>query len=280
MGLIAPYPAALDAALGTPKVCDPAFCVEVLPECASTNAVLLERAAAHAPSGLVITTESQTAGRGRRGRGWVAPPGASLPFSLLWRFKLSPARLSGLSLAVGLAVARGLHAIGAAEVQLKWPNDLVVADAATPTGYAKLGGILIELHGTPHETAAVIGIGLNIAFDHAARAAAARGGAGVTDVVTLCGQAVSRNALLARLLTQLHTALHNFEQHGFGVETAAWNALHLFQGKSVAILEEGEVLLRGSVVGIAPSGALLLDTAEGRREVVSGDVSLRAAPNA
>ena len=271
---------ALSATLATPALRDPAFQIEMLPECDSTNALLLGRAAANAPSGTVLTTESQTAGRGRRGRGWVAPPGTSLPFSLLWRFGLPPARLTGLSLCVGLAVARGLHEAGAHAVRLKWPNDLVVPSAAAATGYAKLGGILIELQTSPHGTAAIIGIGINVAFHQAAREAAATSGTTITDVTSVCGRGVPRNALLARLLEHLHGALHDFAQHGLLRQQSAWNALHLFHGKPVAILEEGRLGLRGTVAGIAPSGALLLDTPEGRHEVVSGDVSLRPTAHA
>src|SRR5471032_1954753 len=132
------------------------FRVELLDACASTNTLLLERARAGAPSGSVIACELQSAGRGRRGNNWQSGLGGSLTFSLLWRFAQGAAGLSGLSLAAGVAVARALAAGGAAEVQLKWPNDLLHAGR-------KLGGILIELRGDAQgPSAAVIGIGINV----------------------------------------------------------------------------------------------------------------------
>ncbi|MFN4148820.1 MAG: biotin--[acetyl-CoA-carboxylase] ligase, partial [Rhodocyclaceae bacterium] len=129
------------------------FDVELLPECASTNALLLARAEAGAPSGTVVIAETQTAGRGRRGRAWHSTPGDSLTFSLLWRF--APATLPlGLSLATGVAVTNALKKIGAGDTALKWPND-ILKDGR------KLAGILVELvPNVPH--AAVIGIGLNL----------------------------------------------------------------------------------------------------------------------
>ena len=129
------------------------FDVDVLDTCASTNAELLARAETGAASGTVLVANEQTAGRGRRGRSWIASPGDSLTFSLLWRFAPGTAP-AGLSLAVGLAVARALQKVGAGDTALKWPNDIL-------RNRRKLGGILVELlPGAPH--AAVIGIGINL----------------------------------------------------------------------------------------------------------------------
>jgi biotin-[acetyl-CoA-carboxylase] ligase BirA-like protein len=129
------------------------FDIDVLDSCDSTNAVLLARAEAGAPSGTVVIANEQTAGRGRRGRSWFASRGDSLTFSLLWRFAPGTAP-AGLSLAVGLAVAQALEKVGAGGTALKWPND-ILKDGR------KLGGILVELlPGAPH--AAVIGIGINL----------------------------------------------------------------------------------------------------------------------
>jgi BirA family biotin operon repressor/biotin-[acetyl-CoA-carboxylase] ligase len=139
------------------------FQLELLDACASTNTLLLERARGGAPSGSVIACELQSAGRGRRGNSWQSGLGGSLTFSLLWRFAQGAAGLSGLSLAVGVAVARALAAAGVAEVQLKWPNDLLHAGR-------KLGGILIELHGDAQgPTAAVIGVGVNVRLPNSLR---------------------------------------------------------------------------------------------------------------
>ncbi|MFN8986287.1 MAG: biotin--[acetyl-CoA-carboxylase] ligase, partial [Burkholderiales bacterium] len=126
------------------------------------------------PSGTCLAAELQTAGRGRRGRAWQSALGASLTFSLLWRFESGAASLGGLSLAVGLAVANALRALGI-DAELKWPNDIVVDDQ-------KLGGILIETQGDMlGPTVAVIGIGLNVRLPESIRLAIDQP---VTDIAT------------------------------------------------------------------------------------------------
>ena len=106
----------------------------------STNAEPMRQAEAGGAPGLVCTAEQQTAGRGRRGRQWVSPFASNLYLSLVWEFSQGAAALEGLSLAVGVAVARALAACDVPAVQLKWPND-VLHDGA------KLGGILLEMTG-------------------------------------------------------------------------------------------------------------------------------------
>src|SRR6185503_9281051 len=130
--------------------------LEVVDTASSTNSLLLARAAAGADSGTVIAAEWQSAGRGRAGRAWLAGIGGALVFSVLRRFAQGAGVLSGLSLAVGVAVVRGLHAILGCRAGLKWPNDIVWEGK-------KVGGILIELSGDMlGPSTAVIGIGLNV----------------------------------------------------------------------------------------------------------------------
>ena len=132
------------------------FSTEFLNECESTNTVLLARARSGAPHASVLFCEHQSAGRGRRGKDWQSGIGTGLTFSLLWRFQEGAGQLSGLSLAVGVAIARALGSVGFDQVQLKWPNDLLL-------GGHKLGGILIEVSGDYlGPSAAVIGVGLNM----------------------------------------------------------------------------------------------------------------------
>ena len=177
----------------------PALSVEVIAECGSTNTVLAERLATHAAaSGSVIACERQVAGRGRRGRIWMSEGGASLTFSLLWRFgrRDRPVALSGLSLTVAVAVAQALEQMGFAGIALKWPNDLLHDGA-------KLGGILVEVNapGT-----AIIGIGLNVQLPPAFAATLGRP---VTDLAALTeGRFVlpDRTALLAGVLAGLAAA--------------------------------------------------------------------------
>ena len=134
------------------------FKLEVLDEITSTNTYLMQQKnAAHATC---VVAHVQTHGKGRRGRTWVSQLGASLTFSLLWRFQCGAAALSGLSLAVGVALIRALNSLGVNDAQLKWPNDVLVTENNTPK---KLAGILIELQGDLEgPSAAVIGIGFNI----------------------------------------------------------------------------------------------------------------------
>ena len=136
------------------------FDVDALDECDSTNSELMRRAERGAPSGTVIVADRQSAGRGRRGRSWLSSPETSLTFSLFWRFPGNASRLSGLSLAVGVGLARALNGLGGAGIRLKWPNDVLLA---RPGEFAKLAGILIELSSDRRGTQAIVGIGLNLA---------------------------------------------------------------------------------------------------------------------
>jgi BirA family transcriptional regulator, biotin operon repressor / biotin---[acetyl-CoA-carboxylase] ligase len=120
----------------------------------STNRYLIEEAARGAPVGTVAVADEQTEGRGRLGRSWVAPAGASLLVSVLLRPRLAPERLALLTMAAGLAAIDAVGAIGGFEARLKWPNDVVVDDK-------KLAGILAEKVGD----AVVIGMGLNVRWE-------------------------------------------------------------------------------------------------------------------
>ena len=127
----------------------------------STNADLLGEARAGAPEGRVLVADHQTAGRGRRGRSWVAPAGSALLASVLLRPRAGSAALTLLSPAVGLAV-RDACADAGADVQLKWPNDVIASVPGEP-GEAKLAGVLAEADVPSGGTAAVVaGFGVNL----------------------------------------------------------------------------------------------------------------------
>lgn len=246
------------------------FDLRVVDSTGSTNADLM-RDAIGLPSGTVLAAEHQTAGRGRRGRSWIAPAQGSLAFSVLWKFRGKAATLSGLSLAVGVAVAQGLEEIGARGIVLKWPNDLLVQRDA---GWAKLGGILIELNSEPASGAgAVIGIGLNIALG----AAAGDIDQPVADLAGL-GCDASRNTVLAAVLRQLGVVLPAFATGGFAPFAEQWNRRHAWRGLHVQLAGEGSpAAVSGIARGVAADGALLIETAAGLQRIVSGDVSLRIA---
>jgi BirA family biotin operon repressor/biotin-[acetyl-CoA-carboxylase] ligase len=236
--------------------------VEVVAETGSTNADLLARASQLSGPVLLIA-EHQTAGRGRAGRSWLSAPGHSLTFSLAWKFEGGLQQLTGLPLAVGVALAETLGRLGQ-PVQLKWPNDLLKDGD-------KLAGILVEAQPVgAGATWAIIGIGLNLAMPDELEA---RIGRSVATVPWLAR--MDRDALAAALLDGLAQALDQFAQAGFGAFSARWNLLHGWQGQLVTVIDRGEVLQEGLAAGVDDGGRLLLDTAQGRSAIVAGDVSLR-----
>ena len=246
------------------------FDVAVLASIDSTNAELSRRAALGAPSGLCVVAESQTAGRGRRGRTWHSALGASLTLSLLWRVDKGAAELAGLSLVVGLAILRALQDIGLRDpdcVKLKWPND-IVADGA------KLAGVLIETQGDMlGPTTAVIGIGINVHLSDAMKMSIDQP---ATDVNALCARAPSRNRLLARVLQELVIVLDEFQQSGFGTFKTAWREHHALHAAPVRVLFGDGSVLNATVKDVANDGALIVTVNGKELHVTAGEVSLRA----
>lgn len=241
------------------------FDVVAVAECASTNTVLMRRAAAGAPSGTVLVADRQTAGRGSRGRAWAASPEASLTFSVLWTFPGGLTRLSGLSLAVGVAVVRALARCGAAGVMLKWPNDILHGDA-------KLGGILVELDADDAAARVVVGIGLNLRLPASIGEGAALPPAALDRIVAALPD---RHLLLARLLVELARVFDRFSADGFAGLRDEWHACHAWQERPVRLLRDGRVEKEGVCAGADADGALLVRTADGLERCLSGDVSLR-----
>ena len=245
--------------------------VEVLADIDSTNSELMRRAITGAPSGMCLVAELQTAGRGRRGRGWHSALGASLTFSLLWRFDKGVAQLGGLSLVVGLAVLRALHKIGLRDPEsagLKWPNDIVA-------GGAKLAGVLIETQGDMlGPTTVVIGIGLNVNLSDALKMNIDQP---ATDVRSLCEQTPSRNRLLACVLQELVIVLDEFRQAGFRPFKSAWQRHHILHGKAVRVLFGDGSAHDATVKDVADDGALIVTVKGKELHVTAGEVSLRVA---
>jgi BirA family transcriptional regulator, biotin operon repressor / biotin---[acetyl-CoA-carboxylase] ligase len=244
------------------------FTLDVRDAVASTNTALLERAAEGAPGGTVLAAEWQSGGRGRLGRVWHAGVGEALTFSLLWRFARGAGALAGLSLAVGVAIARALAASGVSGVALKWPNDVLWQDG-------KLAGTLTELSGDAlGPTAAVVGIGLNVRLSQATRS---RIGQAAADLESAGGAAPDRNLLLARLLRELARALQAFEKDGFAPFRAEWQGLHAQQDRRVTLFLPDGTRRTGSARGAAEDGAFLLETRSGTERFHSAEVSLRPA---
>ena len=240
--------------------------VEVVATIDSTNSELSRRATRQNIHRHVLIAEAQTAGRGRRGRAWTVVAGGSITFSLGWRFEQGAGYLSGLTLAVGLAVARALEALGFAGIKLKWPNDLVHRRA-------KLGGILVELTGDAlGPSLAIIGVGLNFQLPAAARRSIEQP---VTDLASIARRrAIDRNQQLARILRELAAVLEAFAERGFAPLRVDWQRRHALQRKPVEVLLPDGRSARGQVVGVDAEGALVVDNRGQRLRFLSGEVSL------
>ncbi len=243
--------------------------LEVLEETGSTSQHLLHTpAASEARGARACLAEMQSAGRGRRGRGWVATPFHNILLSVSWRFESGPAALAGLSLAAGVAVLRALKAFGVARAGLKWPNDVLIDGR-------KLAGLLVDLRGeAAGPSFAVLGLGLNV---HIAAAEAAQIDQPWASLREWLPAPVDRNRLAVLLLGELVAMLAEFERRGFAAFRPAWERQHVFAGQPVRVHQaHGDTV--GIVVGIDEHGALQLREPSGAvRTLHSGDVSLRAA---
>lgn len=257
--------------------------IEHVVETGSTNSDLLARVHAAQRAGAtgfapcLLVAGRQTAGRGRHGRHWHATPGASLVCSLAW--PVARADLSGLSLAVGVALADALEAAGAARrIGLKWPNDLWLLDdwseAARRRG-RKLAGILIETAPFGAGRVAVVGVGLNV---HAQAQTAFDASTHVASLDEL-DTAATTASTLARVAPALVEALRRFDGGGFAPFADRFAARDLLRG--LALMGSGaDAHVEGSAAGVAANGALLLRTTEGIHPVESGEWRLRVAERA
>lgn len=242
--------------------------IEILDHAASSNALMLQRCAQGAPNGTVLAVEWQGAGRGRLGRTWHSGLGDTLTFSLLWRFECGLAALSGLSLAVGVAMMRALDELGVPGAGLKWPNDVLLNGG-------KLAGILIEAQGDMlGPSAVVIGIGLNLTVPEVLRG---RIDQSVSDLASLDMPVPERNLVLAVSLKHLVAVLRGFAEHGFAPLRAEWESRHVFQHSPVKMLMPDGSQIAGTVLGVTDAGALRLATERGEQVFNAGEVSLRRA---
>jgi len=222
----------------------------------------------------VVLAETQRAGRGRRGREWLSPPGLNLYLSCLKRFESGFAALSGLSLAIGVIVLRALESLGIAGVGLKWPND-VLAVAGGGVG-GKLGGILVELSGEYQgPCAAIIGIGLNLRLTPALHEQA---GQSVCDLATLAdGTPPDRNRAAAALIAALVEGLRQFERDGFAAFVDDYARHDLLRGQPLQ-LSGALGVFDGMGAGVDARGALQVRMADGSvRRIDSADVTVRRA---
>jgi len=216
----------------------------------STNRHALDAARAGAADGLVVVADEQTAGRGRLGRSWEAPPGSSLLVSVLLRRAGDPGRAV---MAAGVALAAAAEEVAGVEAGLKWPNDLVVDDR-------KLAGLLAEADGD----ALVVGAGCNVNWESFPDELAA--------TATACnleaGRTVDRDALLDAFLDRFADAL----ERGDGV-VDDYRARLATVGRTVRVQHVRDDDLVGTAIGVTDDGALLVrDDAGTDHTVVAADV--------
>lgn len=236
----------------------------------STNELAFRMATDGAEHGEVVVTDQQTAGKGRRGRAWVSPPGLNLYFSAILRPELPPHRAPELTLVAAVALAEALREAGG-NAQIKWPNDVQLDGL-------KVAGILTELSANPDQVNFVIlGIGVNLNaqpehFPEEVRATA-------TSLAQARGQRVPRAHFTANLWTRLEEWLDLHMETGFEVVRERWKELSSTLGQDVLVRTDGRELL-GLAEDIDASGALMVRTGEGRLErVLAGDVE-RLRPQA
>jgi BirA family biotin operon repressor/biotin-[acetyl-CoA-carboxylase] ligase len=249
--------------------------LEVLFEVDSTNEYLYAAPAPPPGEPRLVFAELQRAGRGRRGRSWLAPFGSGLTFSIGWTFAEMPADLSALSLAMGVQVVLGLRHLGLRRAGIKWPNDIVV-------GRRKLGGLLTQLRSEAGGPAyVVIGLGLNLELPQVDRAAIETPGtAPVCDLREALGGIVpGRNRTAASVAAAMLEGLAQFATAGFAPFAADWKSLDALRDQPVRILQ-GETVIEGTARGVAADGALRVEHAGRIEKFFSGDVSVRAAMSA
>jgi BirA family biotin operon repressor/biotin-[acetyl-CoA-carboxylase] ligase len=244
--------------------------IEALWSIDSTNTALLERPNPPHGTGEVLLAEFQSAGRGRRGRAWLAPPGGAICLSLSWTFREVPADLPALGLVIGVCMVRALKQAGVKHASLKWPNDVLVDGR-------KLAGVLIDLRAESQGPACVvIGIGMNVALGASLLRQIADSGTAATDLVTAAASEKSRNALVASLVSACIRGLLQFEREGLRPFSAEWREADALRGRPVNVASADGVA-RGLARGIDLHGALMVETREGVQRFISGDVTVRAA---
>lgn len=245
----------------------PELSIEILPTVDSTNTRLMQQVRAGLTEPTVVVAEVQTAGRGRMGKAWHTDSHQALTFS--FGLPLAPHDWSGLSLAVGLSLARSLHP----ELRLKWPNDLWWQQR-------KVGGVLVETANIADrpERFVVIGVGLNLQTPNtqawpsdAAATLASQAPAGLAELLDRDADLVSRGQLLTMVLPNLVDDVLRFEREGFAAFAATFAQRDALTGRTVA-LSDGQ---HGTAQGVDAQGGLQVQTEQGMICVTSSTVSVR-----
>jgi len=235
--------------------------MEVLSVTGSTNEDARRAADANAPDGHVVLADSQTRGRGSHGREWSSPAGDDLYFSIVDRPALSGAALPPLTLAIGLAVAETVSALVRRRALVKWPNDVWLDGR-------KCAGVLVEVSSSDAAIGpVVIGVGVNV--NRRAWPEELRGGA--ISLAEASGRALDRASVLASFLDRIEARVDAYVSDG---PTPMLRALARRLALRGELVQCGDA--RGTLLGVAATGALRIETERGVREIVSG--TLERAP--
>ena len=248
------------------------FKVTVLDVVDSTNDYLKKAAVNGHPHASCVVSNIQTHGKGRRGRQWQSALGENLTFSFLWRFTKGAAALSGLSLAVGIALIRSLKKLDIHQALLKWPNDILVEDDGI---YKKLAGILIELQGDMDgQSAAIIGIGINL---NLSKKQAEKIDQPAVSINQCTSESIDPNNLLAIIIKNLAEVLAIFEDSGFTSLKNEWLSYDAFQDKVINVTSGDGNSTKGRSQGVDDFGSLQVITDAGAKVYASGEISIRKA---
>ncbi len=232
----------------------------------STNDYLKQSSFVANDSISACVAEYQSAGKGRRGRPWVAPVAGSITLSLRWPFDLPMRKLTGLSIAIGATVAQTLQAMGLKGHGLKWPNDILVEGK-------KLAGILVEIQGEMEgPCSAVVGVGLNYRIPEQNSAVIDQPW---TDLSKLMEAPLSRSQLTGRILATLMQSCRCYETSGLQPFLPDWARFDLYQGQMIQI-QSGSKQTTGRYLGLNADGSLIMETDGKLTRCYGGEVSLRS----
>lgn len=241
--------------------------IDVLEEVDSTSAELARSTGSGPFHGRVCLAEKQSAGRGRRGRSWVATPYRDITMSIGVEYPQWPAHLPTLGLVTALTLVNSLEGMAVPGLMVKWPNDVV-------RDQAKVCGVLLDVAGEAHGVCRVIvGIGINVSA-----------GAGQdrnidqpwADLATLTGRAQDRNVIVAQCLNLLLPAFQRFPAEGFGPYRSRWRRRDALRDRWVAVHGADGTMFQGTAAGVDDSGRLMVHGADGGSRVFTqGDVSVR-----
>ncbi len=245
--------------------------IQVFEQLDSTNLEAIRQHQAGRRGSFLIVADSQTAGRGRRGRPWVSPSGG-LYLSLSRCVSTDSTALSALSLVAAMGVVKACRRLGAVNIQLKWPNDVLAVNK-------KLAGVLLEAssessgesaseHGAEQGHRIVFGIGINLNLPPDSRSDIDRP---VTDLLTVCGKNPGQAALAAALTEELLANIAVFEQSGFGVFQQSWNDDDRYRDRDI-VIRSGDNRTIGRSLGVNEKGLLLLRSASGLLTLSSGEI--------